>query len=88
MLRNTNALRLKPPSLLVALGILAGALSFIPGGLGATEAAIALLLIQVGVSTPDALIASLICRGLTLWLAVGIGLVAMASLSLLNPRQR
>lgn len=59
------------------LSILAGAASFIPGGLGATEAAIALLLSAAGVGQTDAITASLISRSLTLWLAVGIGVVAM-----------
>ncbi len=60
------------------LSILAGAASFIPGGLGATEAAIVLLLSAAGVGPTDAITASLVSRGLTLWLAVGIGVLAMA----------
>lgn len=64
------------------LSILAGAASFIPGGLGATEAAIALLLAAAGVSGSDALTASLVSRGLTLWLAVGIGVAAMSKIAL------
>lgn len=63
------------------LSILAGAASFIPGGLGATEAAIVLLLSASGVGKADAIIAALISRGLTLWLAVGIGVVAMTKLA-------
>lgn len=59
------------------LSILAGAASFIPGGLGATEGAIMLLLSAAGVGQTDALTASLVSRSLTLWLAVGIGVVAM-----------
>ena len=59
------------------LSILAGAASFIPGGLGATEAAIVLLLSAAGVGQTDAITASLVSRSLTLWLAVGIGVVAM-----------
>ena len=60
------------------LSILAGAASFIPGGLGATEAAIALLLGAAGMSPADAVSASLVSRGLTLWPAVAIGMVAMS----------
>jgi len=59
------------------LSILAGAASFIPGGLGATETAIVLLLSAAGVGQSDAIIASLICRSLTLWLAIGTGVIAM-----------
>ncbi|HBO7920499.1 TPA: flippase-like domain-containing protein [Pseudomonas aeruginosa] len=66
------------------LSILAGAASFIPGGLGATEAAIVLLLSAAGVGQTDAITASLISRSLTLWLAVGIGVVAMIKTALAN----
>ena len=66
------------------LSILAGALSFIPGGLGATEAAIALFLMALGVGQIDALAASLISRGVTLWFAVGIGVLAMAKIAFTN----
>lgn len=67
---------------LYCLSILAGAVSFIPGGLGATEAAIALLLAAAGLSPGDALAASLVSRTLTLWLAVGLGAVAMGWIAL------
>jgi uncharacterized membrane protein YbhN (UPF0104 family) len=64
------------------LSILAGAASFIPGGLGATETAIVLLLSIVGVGQADAITASLVSRSLTLWLAVAIGVLAMTKTSL------
>ena len=63
------------------LSILAGAASFIPGGLGATEAAIALLLSAAGVGQTDAITASLVSRCLTLWLAVCIGVLAMIKIA-------
>jgi uncharacterized protein (TIRG00374 family) len=69
------------------LSILAGAASFIPGGLGATEATIVLLLSAVGVGQTDAITASLVSRSLTLWLAVGIGVVAMTKTALANQQQ-
>jgi uncharacterized protein (TIRG00374 family) len=56
--------------------ILAGAISFIPGGIGATEAAITLLLVSIGMDLPLAVLASIICRGMTLWLAVSVGLIS------------
>lgn len=68
------------------LSILAGAASSIPGGLGATEVAMTLLLSAVGVGQSDAIIASVISRGLTLWFAVGIGAVAMAKTVLTQPQ--
>lgn len=69
------------------LSILAGAVSFIPGGLGATEAAIVLLLSAAGVGQTDAITASLVSRSLTLWLAVGIGVVAMIRAAFANKQQ-
>jgi len=59
------------------ISILAGAISFIPGGIGATEAAISVLLISMGMDASLAVAASLVCRGMTLWLAVFIGLISM-----------
>ncbi|MFM8353512.1 MAG: hypothetical protein ACKOBM_01235, partial [Gammaproteobacteria bacterium] len=61
---------------------------FIPGGLGATEAAIVLLLSAAGVGQMDAIAASLVSRSLTLWLAVGIGVVAMTRVALANRSTR
>jgi uncharacterized protein (TIRG00374 family) len=63
------------------LSILAGAASFIPGGLGATEVAISFLLTSAGMANADAVAASLLSRGATLWLAVGIGIGAAAKLT-------
>ena len=60
------------------ISILAGAISFIPGGIGATEAAISVLLISIGMDASLAVVASLVCRGMTLWVAVFIGLVSMS----------
>jgi len=59
------------------ISILAGAISFIPGGIGATEAAISVLLISIGMDPSLSIAASLVCRGMTLWLAVFIGLISM-----------
>lgn len=70
------------------VSILAGAASFVPGGLGTTEAAIALLLSAAGVGRTDAIIAALVSRTLTLWLAVGIGVVAMTKTALATGPER
>lgn len=56
-----------------ALAIIVGALSFLPGGLGSTEAVMAALLYAHGMTMPQAILTTLICRLLTLWLAVLIG---------------
>jgi len=63
------------------ISILAGAASFIPGGIGATEAAISLLLIGIGMDSSLAVVASILCRAMTLWVAVGVGMAAMFILS-------
>ena len=65
-----------------AISLLAGALSFIPGGIGATEAVMYLLLVQTGVDTTNALIVPLISRISTLWFAVFTGLFASLHLSI------
>jgi len=54
-------------------------------GLGATEAVIVLPLVATDIPAVDAVLASLLTRGLTLWLAVLIGLGATASLALAAP---
>lgn len=56
-----------------ATATLVGALSFLPGGLGSTEAVMASLLYARGFAVPEALLLTLLCRLLTLWLAVLIG---------------
>lgn len=56
-----------------AIAILVGALSFLPGGLGGTEAIMAGLLFAHGYTMPQAILLTLVCRLLTLWLAVLIG---------------
>lgn len=61
-----------------ALAMLAGALSFMPGGLGGTEAAMAILLRAIGVPLPVAVAATLLIRLTTLWFAVLLGIVALS----------
>jgi uncharacterized protein (TIRG00374 family) len=56
-----------------AAAVLIGALSFLPGGLGSTEAAMTGLLVANGHLLSDALLLTLSCRLVTLWLAVGLG---------------
>jgi glycosyltransferase 2 family protein len=59
-----------------ALGMLAGAASFLPGGLGGAEAAMVALLTAGGVVFGTAVLATVICRAVTLWFAVVLGVGA------------
>ncbi len=65
-----------------ALSLLAGALSFIPGGIGATEGVMSLLLMAHGVDKPTALSLPVINRITTLWFAVLLGLLSNGWLGL------
>ncbi|WP_085709442.1 MULTISPECIES: lysylphosphatidylglycerol synthase transmembrane domain-containing protein [unclassified Pseudomonas] len=56
-----------------AVSMLAGALSFMPGGLGSAETVMVALLVAGGGYLPDAIAATLLLRLTTLWLAVGLG---------------
>lgn len=73
--------------LIYAATTVAGALSFLPGGLGVTEGAMALLLVQGshGVDPATAAAATILTRLATLWFAVGLGVVAMAIARRLAP---
>ncbi len=62
------------------VAVLAGALSFLPGGLGSTEAVMAALLVTHGYPFDNALLVTLACRLVTLWFAVGCGWAAVAAL--------
>ncbi len=64
-----------------ALSLLAGAASFIPGGIGTTEAVMTLLLTLLGADTATAIAAALISRLSTLWFAVALGFGAALALS-------
>lgn len=68
--------------LIYAATTVAGALSFLPGGLLVTEATMALLLVESsrGVDEPTALAATILIRLATLWFAVLIGVVTLALL--------
>jgi uncharacterized protein (TIRG00374 family) len=57
------------------VSVLAGAVSFVPGGLGGTELVMGSLLVLSGVDAPTAVTAVIICRLATLWFAVALGLV-------------
>lgn len=61
-----------------ALAMLAGALSFMPGGLGGAEAVMVALLVWAGMPSADAIAATVLIRLATLWFAVGIGGVMLS----------
>lgn len=65
-----------------AVSMLVGALSFVPGGLGGTEAVMVLLLKLSGIDAITALAITVIARVATLWFAVALGLVALAALEI------
>jgi uncharacterized protein (TIRG00374 family) len=60
-----------------ALSMLVGGLSFLPGGLGSSEAVMISLLVLKGMAMPTAIAATVFIRLATLWFAVVIGLVAI-----------
>ena len=60
-----------------AFSMLVGALSFLPGGLGGTEATMVALLILNGTGQPEAVAATVLIRLATLWFAVALGVVAL-----------
>lgn len=60
-----------------SIAIIVGALSFLPGGLGSTETVMTALLAAHGYSVSQAILLTLVCRLLTLWLAVLIGWICV-----------
>ena len=60
-----------------AFSILVGALSFLPGGLGGTEATMVTLLMLNNVAQPPAVAATVLIRLATLWFAVALGVLAL-----------
>lgn len=60
-----------------ATGILAGALSFLPGGIGSAELVMLGLLLIAGVDNAVALSAILICRVAGMWFPVALGMLSI-----------
>jgi uncharacterized protein (TIRG00374 family) len=67
------ALPLRVTTFLYAFASLAGALSMLPGGLGVAEGSLTGLLVALDTPLPEAAAATLLVRGVTLWLAVALG---------------
>lgn len=62
-----------------AAATLAGAASMIPGGIGAMELALVLMLRQQGVDGPSALAAALCLRAVTFWFGLLLGAVGLSA---------
>jgi glycosyltransferase 2 family protein len=73
-----NPLPLPTAVFIYAFAMLIGGLSFLPGGLGSSEAVMIALLAGHGFPAAAAVTATLICRLATLWLAVALGAVFLA----------
>ncbi len=69
-----------------ASGLL-GALTFLPGGIGGTEALTISFAMFYGVDRADAVTATILIRLLTLWYAVALGLFAMVSVQRKSMKQ-
>jgi uncharacterized membrane protein YbhN (UPF0104 family) len=63
-----------------AVATLLGAVSFLPGGVGPTEAVMGGLLVISGASVPDAAAVTVLIRAVTLWWAVLLGVAATVGL--------
>jgi len=61
-----------------AISTVAGALTFLPGGIGVTEASMAGILIAAGMQPADASAATVITRIATMWWGVGLGWLMLA----------
>ena len=74
------SLELRAGTFIYAAMTIAGALSFLPGGLGVTEAGMLALLVRfgAGLTRGSAAAATFVTRACTLWFAVAIGLPALA----------
>jgi uncharacterized protein (TIRG00374 family) len=73
------AVSLRAATFIYASMTIAGALSFLPGGLGVTEAGMLALLIRfgTGIDRGSAAAATFVTRACTLWFAVALGLPAL-----------
>jgi len=63
-----------------SLAVLIGSMTFLPGGLGSTEAVMTALLVERGCALSGALLVTLLCRAATLWFGMGLGWLAIVVL--------
>lgn len=59
------------------ISMIAGALTFVPGGLGGTEVVMYMLCVATGMGEAESLAATVMIRLATLWYAVALGLAAL-----------
>ena len=69
-----------------SIALLAGALTFLPGGIGGAEAAATFLLVQLGWSLELAVTAAILIRLTTFWLALLLGSVTWGAAALAHRR--
>lgn len=74
-----NGLTLASAVAVYAISTLIGAFTFLPGGIGLTEASMAGLLIASGMAGADASAATLLIRVVTMWFGVALGWAVLAS---------
>lgn len=69
-------------TVIYATTLIAGAVSFLPGGLGVTEATMTLLLVEAvrGIDEPTAAASTMLMRVGTFWFSVLLGILALAAL--------
>lgn len=65
-----------------AIGLFAGAAAMVPGGLGAAEAAIMLLLVSQGIDKETALAAAVVSRAVPQWTGMAVGLLSLSLVGL------
>lgn len=69
-----------PATFIYAFSAILGAITFLPGGLGSTEASLSGLLVLLHVPKATAFAATLVIRAATLWYAVVLGILAVLHL--------
>ena len=65
-----------------SVSILVGVASFVPGGLGSTEAVMGVLLVLAGIDTATTLTVVLLCRVVTMWFPLALGLLVVLGIEL------
>ncbi|MBN2847110.1 MAG: flippase-like domain-containing protein, partial [Coriobacteriia bacterium] len=62
-----------------AASTIIGAFTFLPGGIGLTEASLAGILVAAGMEAPSAAAVTIVVRSATLWWGVAVGWIALAT---------
>jgi glycosyltransferase 2 family protein len=83
----TDSITLMYTTFVYTLSIIIGAVSMIPGGIGATEGSLTYLLTKFGLSDNIAITSTLLIRISTLWFSVFIGFIGYIILIFSNKRK-